>query len=99
MSVYKGTMGDDHASWAEYINVEGLHGCMKDGYRKKNGCERYRRCAWSLRNGWVMGAHCPLSMAAIMTRMVHTAFTTTNGTKEKLLQSMPMISFLYCVSI
>ena len=34
MSVYKGTMGDDHASWAEYINVEGLHGCMKDGYGK-----------------------------------------------------------------
>ena len=23
-----------HACWAEYINVKGLHGCMKDGYGK-----------------------------------------------------------------
>ena len=41
------------------------------------------------------GSGCPLStsVAAIMTKMVHTAITITNGIKEQLLVLIPHQSF------
>lgn len=60
MSVYKGTMGDDHVCRAEYINVVSLHGCMKDGYGdgrwvrgeyERHELKMVTKWVWRVRNG------------------------------------------------